>query len=243
MIARILNPVAGRASDDHDHGRVLVKICGVSRPEHADVAALAGADLIGVVFYPPSPRNVTVDEARAVAGVARAAGLVLVGLFVNESPDVINSVADQVGLDVVQLSGDEAPDVIRDIERPTIGSVRIDSTGHVDEEGRFSALASANPGPWAIHIDSHVRGMYGGTGTVADWFVAADFARRYRTILAGGLRPETVVEAIRRVRPFAVDVSSGVETGGLKDPVKIRAFISSARSAAIEARKHGINIH
>jgi phosphoribosylanthranilate isomerase len=221
--------------------RPLIKICGIREPEHAHVAIDAGADLIGLVFYPPSPRNVSVAEAWAVADVARDTGVMVVGLFVNAEPDEMNQVADQVGLDLVQLSGDEPPSVMQYVERPVIACIRIDSSGQSDEESRFNAFVNAETQPWAIHIDSHVRGMYGGTGTVADWFVAADFARRYRTILAGGLRPETVAEAIRRVKPFAVDVSSGVETGGRKDSRKIRQFISSAHGAAIEARTNGIH--
>jgi phosphoribosylanthranilate isomerase len=227
--------------------RPLVKICGIREPEHARVAIEAGADLLGVVFYPPSPRNVSVEEARAVADAARGTGTRVVGLFVNEQPEVINHVADAAGLDLVQLSGDEPASMIGQIERPVIACLRIDSSGRADEEGRFQAVTANEPAPWAVHIDSHVRGMYGGTGTVADWFVAADFATRYRVILAGGLRPETVAEAIQRVKPFAVDVSSGVETAGRKDSEKIRAFIAAARGAAAEgalateSRPHGIH--
>jgi phosphoribosylanthranilate isomerase len=209
----------------------LVKICGIREPRHALAAVEAGADLIGVVFYPPSPRNVSVDEARAVAGAVRESGVRVVGLFVNAPIDEINTVADAAGLDVVQLSGDEPPDLIGAIERPVIASLRIGSSGRLDEEARFVAITSAKPAPWAVHVDGHVHGMYGGTGTVADWFVAADFAKRFRTILAGGLNAATVGEAIRRVRPFAVDVSSGVESDGRKDEDKIRAFVSAARGA------------
>jgi phosphoribosylanthranilate isomerase len=220
---------------------VLVKICGISDPRHAEIAIDAGADLIGVVFYPPSPRNVSIEQARAVAAVAVGPSTRVVGLFVNAALAEMNRVADAVGLDMLQLSGDESPEVIGELERPVIASVRIDSSGRTDEEGRFSAFAAATPAPWAIHVDSHVRGMYGGTGTVADWFVAADFALRYSIILAGGLRPETVSEAIRRVKPFAVDVSSGVESDGNKDPSKIIAFIASARSTTLDLRTSGIH--
>jgi phosphoribosylanthranilate isomerase len=223
-----------------DAGRVLIKICGIREPEHAAVAAELGADLIGVVFYPPSPRNLSIESATKVAAVAREAGVRVVGLFVNADPAEMNHVADEVGLDLIQLSGDESPNIIGQLERPVIGSVRVDSSGRTDEEGLFNAFATADPSPWAILVDSHVDGMYGGTGTVADWYVAADFARRFPTILAGGLRPETVAEGIRRVRPYAVDVSSGVETDGRKDPSKIKAFVSSARNAAVEVRTHGI---
>jgi len=214
--------------------RPLVKICGIRTPEHAVVAVEAGADMIGLVFYPASPRYVTIDEARAVVSEIRGSGVRTVGLFVNEKPKQINLVADEVGLDLIQLSGDESPVVYPAIERPLIPSIRVDSSGRLDEEGRFRSITEATPSPWAVMIDAHVPGMYGGTGTVADWFVAADFARRYRTVLAGGLRPNSVAEAIHRVKPFAVDVSSGVETNGSKDPGKIRAFVEAAKGVTGE---------
>lgn len=210
----------------------VVKVCGISEVQHALVASESGADMIGLVFYPPSPRNVSVAQAREIADAVRGQ-LKIVGLFVNEPVEYVNRVADEVGLDIVQLSGDEPPAVIAEFERPVIASLRVDSSGRSDEEARFVELTTARPAPWAVLIDAHVRGMYGGTGTVADWFVAADFAHRHRTILAGGLRPETVAAAIQRVHPFAVDVSSGVETDGRKDNQKIREFIAAARSAEL----------
>lgn len=210
----------------------LVKICGIREAEHARVAVEAGADLLGLVFYPPSPRHVTVDKARAVRDAVREIDLGgrvrLVGLFVNETAEHMNAVAGETGLDIIQLSGDEPASIVAELDRPAIAAMRVDSSGRLDEEGRFRELQSSNP--LAIMIDAHVTGMYGGTGTVADWFVAADFARRYPVILAGGLRPETAAEAIRRVKPFAIDVSSGVETDGIKDPAKIRAFVAAAKA-------------
>ena len=208
---------------------VSVKICGIRQPEHAVAAVEAGANLIGLVFYPPSSRFVTHDEARAVVNVLNGANVKVVGLFVNESAGEINRVADEVGLDLIQLSGDEPTETFGEIERPVIASVRVDSSGSHDEEGRFQRITGAATAPYAVLIDAHVPGMYGGTGTVADWFVAADLASRYRTVLAGGLRPDTVAEAIRRVQPFAVDVSSGVETDGVKNVAKIQAFVAAAK--------------
>lgn len=208
-----------------------VKICGISDPRRAVVAAEAGADFAGVVFYAPSSRYVTVEEARDVMEALAGSGTRLVGLFVNEPAATINRIADAVGLDLVQLSGTELPPDAQSIERPVIATVRADSSGRVDEERRFLDWTSGATQPFAIMLDAHVPGMYGGTGTVADWFVAADFARRYPVFLAGGLTPDTVEEAIHRVHPFAVDVSSGVETDGQKDEDKIRAFVAAARRA------------
>lgn len=216
----------------------LVKICGIRDVEHALVAVDAGADMLGLVFYPPSPRNVTIEEARTVRDAVRnvdPAGRVrLVGLFVNEPATRINAIAEAVGLDVIQLSGDEPASMIAELDRPAFASIRVDSSGKLDEERRFRELSAAKP--LAIMVDAHVPGMYGGTGTVADWFIAADFATRYPIILAGGLRPDTAADAIQRVKPFAIDVSSGVETNGTKDSTKIRAFITAARSADVNAR-------
>ncbi|HEX5167512.1 MAG TPA: phosphoribosylanthranilate isomerase [Thermomicrobiales bacterium] len=221
----------------------LIKICGIREAEHALVAIEAGADMLGLVFYPPSPRFVTIEQARAVRDAVREADpdrrVRLVGLFVNEPPGRMNAVAAEVGLDLIQLSGDEPPSVIAELDRPAIASIRIDSSGKQDEERRFRELTAA--GPLAVHVDAHVPGMYGGTGTVADWFVATDFAQRYPVILAGGLTPETAVDAVLRVKPFAVDVSSGVETNGVKDSSKIRVFIAAARSADRSTANAGTN--
>lgn len=206
-----------------------VKICGTSEPRHAAVAVAAGADYVGVVFFPPSSRYVTVGQAREVAAALAGSSTRLVGLFVNQTADAINRVADAVGLDIVQLSGTELPEDAQDIERPVIATVRADTSGRADEKRRFRDWTTGIMRPEAILLDAHVPGMYGGTGTVADWFVAADFARRYPVFLAGGLTPESVADAIHRVHPFAVDVSSGVETDGRKNEEKIRAFVSAAR--------------
>lgn len=213
----------------------LVKICGISDPRHALVAAEAGADMIGLVFYPESRRNATPEIAREVRAAVAGTPLKVVGLFVNEQPGTINRVAEDVGLDIVQLSGDENPEIIAAIERPVIGTIRVDSSGRSDEEGQFRRWQRSAPAPWAVLLDAHVPGMYGGTGTVADWFVAADLARRGRVVLAGGLHPDNVITAIHAVKPFAVDVSSGVETNGAKDADKIRAFVHAARETTITA--------
>ena len=220
----------------------LVKICGVSTPEIAIVAAAAGADLLSLVFYRQSHRAVTPTAALAIVRALRAAGqtLPIAGLFVNETPQRINAVADEVGLDLIQLSGDEPPDDLAAIERPILRAVRVAAGADADAldaplADADTRLAGRDGGPFDHPLlpllDAHVPGAWGGTGVQADWDVAAALAARRPFFLAGGLTPENVGAAIRAVRPFGVDVSSGVETDKIKDTTKIRAFIAAARAA------------
>lgn len=211
----------------------LVKICGIREPEHAQVAAGAGARMIGVVFFPGSHRNAPVEAAAEVAEAARASagprGIKVVGLFVNEDISRINAIGRRVGLDMVQLSGDETPDDIGGLEFPYIATVRASKSYQRSTELNFQRWVTADPAPLAVILDTHVPGVYGGTGTIGDWDLAAQLAREYPLILAGGLDPGNVGEAIRQVQPYAVDVSSGVETDRRKDSQKIRKFIEAAR--------------
>jgi len=201
---------------------MIIKICGLQTTEYACVAAEAGADMIGLVFA-PSRRQVSVVAAAAISAAVRSLPTPhpqIVGLFVNTSVTEINAVADEVGLDLVQLSGDESLTDVVGMSRQIIKSIRMD--------------ASQREADWIgagvrLLVDAHVPGAYGGTGTRADWQHAAELARRVPLILAGGLDPTNVAEAIAHVRPQGVDVSSGVETGGVKSATKIRAFIAAAR--------------
>ena len=220
----------------------LVKICGVSTPESALAAAEAGADLLGLVFYRQSHRAVSTTAALTIVRALRAAGhtLPVAGLFVNEAPNWINVIADEVGLDLVQLSGDEPLAALAAIIRPILRSVRVAAGADADTLAAPLAdadarLAGRDGGPLGHTLlpllDAHVPGEYGGTGARADWEIAAALASRRPVFLAGGLAPENVGAAIRAVRPFGVDVSSGVETDKVKDPAKIRAFITAVRAA------------
>jgi phosphoribosylanthranilate isomerase len=193
--------------------------------EHALVAAEAGADLIGIVFA-PSRRQVSVAVAGDIAASVRALPVPrpkIVGLFVNAAVAEINAVADVVGLDFVQLSGDESLADAAGITRSIIKSIRMDGSE------REAAWIEAGT---RLLVDAHVPGAYGGTGARADWQRATELTRRAALILAGGLDPANVAEAIAQVQPWGVDVSSGVEQGGVKSAAKIRAFIAAAREAA-----------
>jgi phosphoribosylanthranilate isomerase len=222
----------------------LVKICGVSDPAHARAAAALGADFIGMVFA-PSRRQVTLGQAKRIAGGLRkedepaatgsdVAAVVevlqrhrplLVGVFADQDADTINAICDDVGLDLVQLSGSEPWEVCAHIGRPIFKCMKVR-----DNETAEQLLVHVHEGAIVL-LDPYVEGTYGGTGKTLDWNVAAEVARRIPTVLAGGLTPENAAEAVRIVHPWAVDVSSGVETEGVKDTEKIRAFIAAAKEA------------
>ncbi|MDP9181081.1 MAG: phosphoribosylanthranilate isomerase [Chloroflexota bacterium] len=222
----------------------FVKICGVSDPKHARVAAACGADFVGIVFA-PSRRQVTLGQAKQVAkALGKAPGQplaasdaasieealrrrrpLLVGVFADQDPDTINGIAEEVGLDLVQLSGSEPWEVNAHLQRPVLKCMKL-------RDGETAAdLLLHYHGTALLLLDPFVPGVYGGTGRTLDWRIAAEIARKTPTVLAGGLTPENVGEAVRSVQPWAVDVSSGIETDGVKDPTKIRDFIAAARSA------------
>lgn len=207
----------------------IVKICGLRRVEHALAAVEAGADLLGFIFA-PSRRQVQPDEVAEIAEAVRAATpparrVGLVGVFVNELPERMSAIAHTCDLDVLQLSGDEEYPILERLPgRMVIKAVRLDDTPQ--EHGWLFAAVSAH-----LLVDAHVPGSYGGAGVVADWERAALLARRRPIILAGGLTPGNVGAAIRRVQPWGVDVSSGVETDGVKDTAKIRAFVAAANTS------------
>jgi phosphoribosylanthranilate isomerase len=226
---------------------MLIKICGLRQPEHALAAIAAGADLIGLVFA-PSRRQISLEEAAMIVRAVRSHGygeVAWVGLFVNATAATINEAIRVVGLDLVQLSGDEWPALAEQLSRPAIAAIRMDGSDREaawlswaqqkETENERSAQFTPSPAHRDIHfprllIDAHVAGSYGGTGTRADWARAAELAQRYGILLAGGLNPDNVAAAIQTVQPQGVDVSSGVETDGVKDIAKIEAFIGAARS-------------
>lgn len=209
---------------------MLVKICGLREPAHALVAARAGAAMLGLVFA-PSRRQVSQAEAEAII---RALGdhpgprPRLVGLFVNEEPARVAATARALGLDLVQLSGDEPAEDADAIGLPVIKAIRMD--GSANEAAWLRRAALPDPAVTLL-VDAHVPGSYGGTGARADWRRAAALAAQLPLLLAGGLTPQNVAAAIATVAPAGVDVSSGVERDGVKDPARIEAFLAAARSA------------
>ena len=206
---------------------MIVKICGITRTEDALVAAGAGADAIGFVFWPSSPRFIDPYRALAIAA-AMPPFVTLVGVFVNQTPAYMNGVASLVGLGAVQLHGDETPEVLDQLRRPAIRAVSIDAG-----VGDVTRGWKEDDWPDRVVLLADVRDPVnrGGTGRLVDWGAAGLLASRRRVLLAGGLTPENVMAAIGQVRPFGVDVSSGVERSpGIKDPARVRAFIAEAVS-------------
>jgi tryptophan synthase beta chain len=198
--------------------RIRVKICGITRPHDALLAARHGADAIGLVFYAPSPRAVTIVQAQQIIQVLPPF-VTSVGLFVDADPALIHEVLARVPLDILQFHGEESPEYCQSFARPYIKALRMQSWVDVN------AFAEQYPSAQAILLDTYVAGAPGGTGQVFDWTSIP----RYRLkplILAGGLTPENVTEAIQTAHPYAVDVSGGVEfTKGIKDEPKITAFM------------------
>ncbi len=196
-----------------------IKICGITDIATALAAAEMGADAIGLVFA-PSRRQVNVEAARAIADAAPPF-LTKVGVFVDEDPARVDAIAAACGLDVVQLHGHESPQVCAASRRPVVKAIRVADASSLEQIGAYRVAA--------FLLDSDVPGVAGGSGRSFDWTLAASAARSARIILAGGLTPENVQDALNCVRPFGVDVSSGVETGGRKDPEKMRTFIGRVR--------------
>lgn len=196
-----------------------VKICGISDVENALVAAEAGADAIGLVFA-PSRRRVTVEQAREIVD-ALPPFVTKVGLFVDEDPARIEEVADACRLDVVQLHGSESPGFCAALGRTVIKAIRVKDAASLAVMDGYRVAG--------FLLDSYHPEVAGGTGRTFDWDLAEQVSGRYRVILSGGLTPANVTEAIEKVRPHGVDVSSGVETDGRKDPAKIREFVMRVR--------------
>ena len=234
----------------------IVKICGITNLEDAITAAEAGADMLGFIFYPPSARYVAPETVKKIVSDLKSKvqsrvkapsdlGLgildlkpTLVGVFVNSPAEEIREIMDFCGLDLAQLHGDESPEMVASFGGRAFKAINPQSLAQAEQLVRKFVAPSPLRGrvgkgvknsPFVL-IDAFHPTERGGTGKIADWELAAQLARRYPILLAGGLTPANVADAIRTVRPFGVDVSSGVEASkGKKDPAKVRAFIAQVR--------------
>ena len=201
---------------------VRIKICGITNLEDALMAVEAGADALGFVFFQGSPRYISQEQA-AVIIRCLPPFVQTVGLFVNEELAVVNGIADQCGLDLVQLHGEESPDYCAAVKRRIIKAFRVKDASSLDNMSNYKVAACL--------LDAWSPAAHGGTGTTFNWEIAARAAASQPIILAGGLTPENVAEAIAAVKPYAVDVSSGVESSpGMKNQVKIAIFVDAVKT-------------
>jgi phosphoribosylanthranilate isomerase len=200
----------------------MLKVCGITRLLDAIHALQQGATALGFVFWPNSPRAIAAAEAREIIAALPDEAMP-VGVFVNESPARVREVVAETGVKAVQLHGDETPLDYGVLECPLLKSMTLDNGGETSEGWPAQTI-------WLLDASDRVR--RGGTGVPVDWGRAAAVARHRKVVLAGGLTPANVHEAILTVRPFGVDVSSGVETSpGIKDFDKVTMFLSNARRA------------
>jgi phosphoribosylanthranilate isomerase len=210
-----------------------VKICGITNGEHALATARAGADFIGLVLA-SSRRQVTPEEALPLASAIHSVNPhpEIAGVFVNFERDAVNRMADDMQLDWVQLSGNETWQYCREITRPVIKVIHIAGQSSTDIMANVEAGYKTLPDKkFMCLLDTSKKNFYGGTGETFDWTIAKAVAARFQVIIAGGLTPDNVGPLIEQVRPWGVDVSSGVETNGQKDVAKINAFIQAVRKA------------
>jgi len=204
---------------------IKIKICGITNRQDAEAAVAAGVDALGFVFYPKSPRCIEPIVAKRI--IAQLPPCVLpIGVFVNQSRETIREVFDECGLAFAQLHGDETPEFCETLGRPVLRALRL------RDRGSLLALAEykGRIGVRGFVVDAFSAEAYGGTGQTVDWALAREAAQAAPILLAGGLTPSNVQEAIRQVHPYGVDVSSGVEQSpGQKDHQKIRTFTDMVR--------------
>lgn len=205
---------------------IRTKICGITRPEDGQEAARLGVDAIGLVFYPPSPRHVLLDQARAIVA-ALPPFVTVVALFVDPSVAEVEAVLHAVPVDVLQFHGEESPDFCRQFARPYLKAVRVRPSLDLLQ------YAAHYAGARGLLADAFVPGMAGGTGATFDWSLLPPNLP-LPLILSGGLDPSNIAAAVAAVRPAAVDISSGVESAkGIKDPALMAAFIGAVQHVSV----------
>ena len=206
-----------------------IKICGITNQIDGLHAIDSGADALGFVFYKKSPRHVSPKVVKAI--VANLPPFVLpIGVFVNEEAQVVRDIMDECGLALAQIHGDETADYCESLGRPVIRGIRLRDRNTFMAMAEYKGRARVR----GFVLDAFSENAYGGTGKTADWSLAKEAAQSFSFLLAGGLTPDNVQEAIQKVQPYGVDVSSGVEARpGKKDPAKIQAFIQAAKLVSI----------
>ena len=199
-----------------------IKICGLTRKQDVQAAVAEGTDALGFVLYAPSPRAVTAEQAAELIK-AVPAFITTVALFVNESAEQVQSAIDLCAFDLLQFHGDESPEFCRQFNRPYMKAIRVRSAKDIDD------AVQQYPDAKALLLDAYVENLPGGTGQAFDWRLIPPLSVPW--VLAGGLNANNVADAINQVKPFAVDISGGVEVSkGIKDRQKIQEFISEVRN-------------
>ena len=202
--------------------QVKVKVCGMTSLKDALVAVEGGADAVGFIFYKKSPRSVTMKTVREIV-LELPPFVDTVGVFVDETAEQINKIADYCNLDIIQLHGDESPTFCKKIRRKVIKAFRIKDMQSVKKLSSFQVSG--------FLLDTFSDNLHGGTGKVFDWNLALPAKKFGPVIMAGGLTPNNVQQAVRQIRPYGVDVCSGVESEpGIKDHKKVRAFLKNANA-------------
>ncbi len=202
--------------------QVKVKVCGMTSLKDALVAVEGGADAVGFIFYKKSPRSVTMKTVREIV-LELPPFVDTVGVFVDETAEQINKIADYCNLDIIQLHGDESPIFCKKIRRKVIKAFRIKDMQSVKKLSSFQVSG--------FLLDTFSENLHGGTGKVFDWNLALPAKKFGPVIMAGGLTPNNVQQAVRQIRPYGVDVCSGVESEpGIKDHKKVRAFLNNAKA-------------
>jgi len=201
-----------------------IKICGITTNADAGAAVEHGADALGFVFYAKSPRSVTLEQAREIIA-SLPDGITKVGVFVDEQPDRIKEIVSLVGLDVIQLHGSESPDDCKIYDK-VYKAIRIKDLSDLEQLAKYNVLAYL--------LDTYSPDEHGGTGKTFNWDIAVQAKKYGNIILAGGLNPDNIEAAIKHVKPYGIDVSSGVEGSikGIKDHSKLKLFIERARKAS-----------
>ena len=202
-----------------------IKICGITNQIDALHAINAGVDALGFIFYKKSPRHVSLNVVKSI--VAHLPPFVLtVGVFVNEEAKVVRDIVDECGLALAQIHGDETADFCESLGRPVMRGIRLRDRNTFLAMAEYKGRARVR----GFILDAFSQDSYGGTGKTADWDLAKEAAQSFSFFLAGGLTPDNVQEAIEKVKPYGVDVSSGVESSpGKKDPAKVQAFIQAVK--------------
>jgi len=219
----------------------IIKICGIKTLKDALAAIDAGADYLGFNFYPKSVRFIEKETCTEITSVLKRKHpqIKLVGVFVNSSADEVKNILETCSLDLAQLHGDETPEMVTAFNGKAFKAIRLSAQAINTSVYQFLSVDSfahpfAKPSVEcpALLVDAAVKGIYGGSGVTADWSAAAELAKRYPLLLAGGLTPENVADAVRQVQPWGVDVASGVDASrgaGEKDAAKMSAFVKAVK--------------